>query len=257
MPIITHHLDVVGSVVVPNNDPRKTRAVRKGFVRAAPTTGNYTKKEVVDLVVTALHGTSVPVHPSYSLITLQTIRLNQVGNQWYEYEADYFWKGPTPDRVRMSASAVVLDLPWPDEASSGLQWTPNSPPPPMTSILVPVVRIAKTYTYSAVSTLITQLNDLVTSSTLIGGVNNAQVTISGVNYPVNHLRYAGFDADYQSALANDNNNTITLKFEFRKYSSGVNNYGWEDPTYERIAAAPYWQPAYVMRLPPIAFPSPL
>lgn len=247
-----HYPDALGSMVAPQNDFRKTRALRKGFVRSDA----VGKREVVNDVVNALHPSGVRTHPRYELIILQEVRLQQLGNQWYEYEAEYYWGGRNPDRIGVSGSVTKVKVPWPDEASSGVLWTPNEEPPMQAEVVASLVQISRTRSYTAPSAVKSDIDAFVGTGSAIGAINDAPVTIGTVVYPANHVLFVGFDADYHPTVATTTH-TVTLKFLYRRFRYGNTAYGWHTGRYEAIAAPPYWQPAFQVDYPVVTFPGSL
>jgi hypothetical protein len=205
MAILIHHQNIMGSVVHPHKDSRRTSAVRRGMVRSDAAT----KADVAAEVDTAL---GANYGAPYSHIPLNSIRLTQVGHQWYEYEAEF--RETASSGLNISSVGMVrMDCPF--KVGVPQTWVHPSEYPQMGSLeyFELKVRWVNPLVNLTASSLISILND-----TAIGTVNTGTTSLSGVSFNAGTLRYDGFDVNYTGSGFSGKASSVAYNYTARRLS---------------------------------------
>jgi hypothetical protein len=235
---MAHYKDLIGSELRLNTRSyRRQSAVRRGVITEI---GNGLNQKSLFDAAQAVATDLGNYHPQALSLPLQNISIRRIGADRAEYAAEYGHTGSSfNDASQVSVShqgQQVLLVPWPSEVASGRRWTPNEYPP-----LVPVRATVLEISLVKTFTSLTAVQNAIGSSGLVNKVNNATVSIGGIDYLPNSLLFDGFESAW------DQNNVldgvqIRFTYRHRRYidGSGVTR-GWEFPYYEKISSRPYWQ----------------
>ena len=242
---VTHYTDLLGSELRLNSRSYlRSAATRRGVVTGI---GNdIAQKSLYDIAESVRESLGGNYHPQSASLPLQNISLRRIGADRAEYVAEY---GHTDQGINADWGVALqyigkepYETGFENEAASGRRWTPNEYPPTY-QMLVPLWSISRAITVTsaaAVNTLIGLAYQL---------INNANVTIAGINFGASRLRLDGIQSKFDSTAIADG---VTLIYEFSFRGVGV-AYPPGDPDgspvyatfsrfrYRPIQQRPYWE----------------
>ena len=241
-----HYKDINGTrLTLDGSSSRRSTASRRGMLVGV---GNAVNGASLYNAAVELAGELGAYHPQFTSLALRNISIRRLGDGRAEYVAEYAnlsgrrGRIPSQGRVRFSSvsgSRYPVDIPWADEASSGVLWTPNEVPPMYASFASPTSILSVTKVVTNLSTI----DDALADTAKIDRINDAQVTLGGIVFPAESLRYRGtsFELDPGNLI----DATITSTFEMRWFADAANNgRGWVNGAYQSTSSAPYWSPTW-------------
>ena len=248
-----HYTDLLGSELRLNTKSyRRQSAVRRGVLTGIGNVAN--QKSLYDAAVAAAAELG-SYHPQATSLPLQNISIRRIGADRAEYAAEYGHTGGSftdNSRVRIESwfdGKAYESIPWGSEVASGRRWTPNEQPPFYR--IVPVVSFKVTRVVTTNS--LTAVNAAIAGTGLIGKINDGNVTIGGVTYPTQSLRFDGITVDYSPSNILGGVD-IVYEYSMRRFVDADGGArGWVNGGYQRISTRPYWQPVWVPMSQPVSF----